>query len=480
MIKIEHINAQSVQGHIDEIRLMVHDRDIDILCISESWLLPVIHDNYINIPKYNVFRYDVGRGGGVCVYIRNCLKVSVINLSLPKVENVDILWLNVQSSKFPSFIIGTVYRHPHAHVNSFDYIEESFREIVIKNKPVFILGDINDDLLCRNAKLHAIFKNCSLNQLITKPTRITPTSSSLIDVLATNSVKMVITSDVEPCPVADHELITLTINVRREKPQIVHKTFRSLKNYSCESFCDDILCKTSELNKILGSDDVDYQVEIVTKTLRDSIDSSAPEVTVAVTRPPAPWLDQSIKLAIAERDSLHRQLKENNNDVALRTSYKEKKKSVKLEMDKCKAEYFQNEFKKCRHNIKQSWKITKSLIPDKKCQIDQCNFDSIDDKAEEFNSYFSNVGKEAFNKTQASVRRINNGSIENIGIPIRNNTDNLFRPQPVTVETIILIVKDLRKTNAKGIDDISLRFVQDSLPIMAFYYTIIVNTSRVQ
>ena len=309
MLKIDHINAQSVQGHMDEIRLMVHDRNSDILCISESWLLPTVQDNYININNYNVFRYDTGRGGGVCVYVRNCLKASVINLSVPKLENVDIIWLNVQSSKFPSFIIGTVYRHPHAHVNSFDHIEESFREIMIKNKPVFVLGDLNDDLLCRNAKLHNIFKNCRLNQLITKPTRITPTSSSLIDVLATNNVNMVITSNVEPCPVADHELITLTINVRREKSQPVCKTFRSLKNYSCERFCDNILCKTPELNKILGSDDVDYQVEIVTKTLNDSIDSIAPEVTVVLTRPPAPWLGQDIKLAIAERDNLHRQLK---------------------------------------------------------------------------------------------------------------------------------------------------------------------------
>ena len=61
---------------------------------------------------------------------------------------------------------------------------------------------------------------------------------------------------------------------------------------------------------------------------------------------------------------------------------------------------------------------------------------------------------------------------------IRNDA-NLFRPKPVSVETVILIVKDLRETNAKGIDDISLRFVRDSLPIMASYYTIVVNTSIV-
>ena len=42
-----------------------------------------------------------------------------------------------------------------------------------------------------------------------------------------------------------------------------------------------------------------------------------------------------------------------------------------------------------------------------------------------------------------------------------------------------MIVKDLRDTDAVGIDGISLRFIRDSLPVMAFYYTVIVNTSIV-
>ena len=54
-----------------------------------------------------------------------------------------------------------------------------------------------------------------------------------------------------------------------------------------------------------------------------------------------------------------------------------------------------------------------------------------------------------------------------------------FDLKPVSIETIILIVKDLRETNAVGIDGISLRFVRDSLPVMAVYYTVIVNTSIV-
>ena len=98
-------------------------------------------------------------------------------------------------------------------------MSDIFKEILLKNKPVFVLGDMNDDLFCSNAKLWNIMKMCKLDQLITNPTRITPTSKSLLDIVATNNVNMIITTSVEPRPVADHELISITINVRKEKKE---------------------------------------------------------------------------------------------------------------------------------------------------------------------------------------------------------------------------------------------------------------------
>ena len=54
-----------------------------------------------------------------------------------------------------------------------------------------------------------------------------------------------------------------------------------------------------------------------------------------------------------------------------------------------------------------------------------------------------------------------------------------FRPQPVTVETVILTFKKLHETNATGADGISFIFLKDSLFVLAFYITIIINTSIV-
>ena len=476
-IKIEHINAQSLQGHMEEIRFLVDDRKVDVLCISETWLTPLVENRFVNIPNFNIFRQDTGRGGGVCLYVKDSFKSSQIHVNFPKIEGVEHIWVNIQSCKFPSFIVGTIYRHPHALVDSFEHISDILKEILVRNKPMFIFGDVNDDLLGVNSKISRILSTCKLQQLIISPTRITSTSSTLLDIFATNNKHMVLHSEVVPCPIADHELITATINIRKEKKQPEYKTFRSLKNYSGEIFCDLLLTKVPFLNKILSIDSVDIQVDIITSTLDNVLDEIALEETKLIVRPPAPWITNSIRLAMAERDKIQNRLKTNEN-ISLRNNYKEKKRLVRSSVNKSKVEYFENEYKKCGNDMKRTWKITKTLIPNNRAKSQNHNFDNVSSKVEEFNEYFSKVGKEAFEKTQRSIdnqgQQYLNHEYHN-----RNTRENKFRPKPVTVETVILIVMNLRETNSVGIDGISLRFVKDSLPIMAFYYTVVVNTSIV-
>ena len=142
---------------------------------------------------------------------------------------------------------------------------------------------------------------------------------------------MILNYDVMPCPIADHELISMTINVRKEKQKPVYKTFRSFKDYNSQLFCDLLLNKIPILNRILGTDDVDLQVDTVTSTLCDVIDHIAPLITMLITSSPAPWITQGIKSAILQRDRIHNLLTNNENNALLRDAYKEKKKNSKVE-----------------------------------------------------------------------------------------------------------------------------------------------------
>ena len=149
LLIIKCLNAQSLLCHFDAIEFMLHQENIDILCICETWLDSSIDNKFIKISKFNVIRYDAGRGSGACIYIREDLNFSVIDTGVDKLEGVEDVWIQVQHRKFPSFITGCVYRHPKALVASFQYMSDVFRNICLKNMPVFILGDMNDDLLVK-------------------------------------------------------------------------------------------------------------------------------------------------------------------------------------------------------------------------------------------------------------------------------------------------------------------------------------------
>ena len=475
-IHVVHINARSLLCNFEEIKLLVQENKIDILCVSETWIRPGLDNRFLNIPGYVVIRQDSGIGGGACIYINQDLTVKKIETSILKMSQVEDLWVTVQCRKLPSVIIGSIYRHPHAQAASFDYISDVIKEILLKSKPTFIFGDLNDDLLMPNAKLSHIIRDTKMHQVVDRPTRITENSSTLLDILITNNPDMLTKLDVVPCQIADHEIIMVDINLKKpkHKPQI--KTFRSLANYSPDALCERILHETQTLNHILNTDDVNVQTKILTEVLTTATNDIAPVKTSLIRRPPAPWINSDLKKSLSERDKIHRLLKLDRNNHRLQEAYKTKKKQVKASIHLARSTYFKDQLKVCGTDSKKKWKVLKKLIPDKKSDSNSYNYDNVPEKAEHFNEFFSNVGKVTFERTQENVERnLNNNIRPSAEIP---NIEK-FRPQPVTVDTVILTFKQINESNAVGSDDIGFKFLKDSFVVIAFYITIIINTSIV-
>ena len=119
---------------MDEVKLLIQERNIDVLCISETWLLPHTPDYYVNISDFNVFRCDQGRGAGTCIYVRDTLKSNVLSLDIIRPPDIEDVWVTVQCRKLPAIIVGCMYRHPKALAASFEYIENVFRLLSVKKK----------------------------------------------------------------------------------------------------------------------------------------------------------------------------------------------------------------------------------------------------------------------------------------------------------------------------------------------------------
>ena len=81
---------------------------------------------FVDMPSFDLYRQDHGRGGGVCVYVKDVFKVTKLKLREDKVNGIEDLWLSVQLRKLPSFIVGCMYRHPKSPATSFDFILNTF------------------------------------------------------------------------------------------------------------------------------------------------------------------------------------------------------------------------------------------------------------------------------------------------------------------------------------------------------------------
>ena len=83
---------------------------------------------------------------------------------------------------------------------------------IVENKETIISGDLNCDYLVPrdHIEIKDIIKINGFKQLITKPTRITNTSRTLIDIIATTDSTKVVNSIVYANSLSDHDLVGIT------------------------------------------------------------------------------------------------------------------------------------------------------------------------------------------------------------------------------------------------------------------------------
>ena len=80
------------------------------------------------------------------------------------------------------------------------------------------------------------YSSLNIKQLITEPTRVTPTSETLIDVIMTSNSALVTDSGVVETHISNHYLVHAELNFKTPKPLPTYVISKSYKNYDSESF----------------------------------------------------------------------------------------------------------------------------------------------------------------------------------------------------------------------------------------------------
>jgi hypothetical protein len=109
-------NVMLLAPKIDDVRSFVLDLNLDLACITETWLRGSITDNVIHIPGYKVIRKDRIRTshGGDCVFIRE--EITCSRLHAFESSNQEVLWLKIRPKRLPRgvpcIVLGTIYHPP--------------------------------------------------------------------------------------------------------------------------------------------------------------------------------------------------------------------------------------------------------------------------------------------------------------------------------------------------------------------------------
>ena len=162
-------------------------------------------------------------------------------------DDLENLCIQIQKPNSKRFLVATWYRPPNSNVDKFDYFEIFIDMLDAENAEYYLLADLNCDLgspalESSSRSLIHIIELYDLHQLISKLTRILETSSTMIDLIFTNTPDKIVCSGVSHVGIGDHSLIhpfrKLSTGLHNKGHSTVN--YRKFINFNAESFRNDI------------------------------------------------------------------------------------------------------------------------------------------------------------------------------------------------------------------------------------------------
>jgi len=322
-IPIGHLNVRDLlaSNKKDDVTNLVLNVPFHIFGVSETWLFDKVCDEEVTVPGYQIIRSDrknikshKTRGGGVLLYVRDDYSVTVLNNTLQ--SQIDSLHVVVNKEFLPPIHIILIYNPPKtATKHLINYLKCELD--ASDQQEIYIMGDINIDLLKSDADklcFASLMEDYHLHQLIKKPTRLTQSTKSLIDIIYTNKPLYNKCSNVVPETISDHCLIyTVRKKERTKKCQTKTVKLRTFKDTNNEKLKQMI--KSAPWWILDFPRTVSEQYELFMKIINFVLDIHAPIKTFRVKAMRKPWMNaEYTRLNNIQRRQLKKAMKTNETE----------------------------------------------------------------------------------------------------------------------------------------------------------------------
>lgn len=478
--KLVSLNINKLTTHIDELRILLADNDIDLISINETKLNKSIKDSEVNIPGYNIVRRDriTNSGGGVCFYVKNTISFAIRNdLNMDNLEN---LCLEIRKPQSKPFIVVTWYRPPDSLIGIFSPFEVLIKKLDSENIEYYLMGDLNCDVIAtqydnHTRKLMSIADVYGLQQLITEPTRITPTSATLIDLIYTNCPDKIVCSGVCHVSISDHNVVfayrKLSINGISNGHNTM--TYRNFRKFNRENFRNDIMSRSWD--HIYNSDDPNEMWSQWKFSFLSIVDKHAPLRTTRVRARSSPWITSELKKQMHDRNILKIKAYKSNylNDWI---QFKKQRNIVNSKIRLAKQAYYYNNFNEYMGDSRKTWQTINELTSRKSGKISVASLKvngllitNPTDLSNEFNDHFATIGPKLASEISSSD--------DSSHLKYLTGTDKNFQLHPTTTAQVFSFLNKLNKSKAIGLDKISARLIRECADLICIPICDIFNQS---
>lgn len=453
-------NARSLNSSkLDYLNDSLGSLNLDVVCVTETWYKRDFNDNMYSLNGFNIVRNDRKndrRGGGIAIYCKNYLNVKTL-YSSDASEPVESLFLEIGDGTVKALII-CIYNPPGkcCLTNTFVKVNEYSSQY----EHILLCGDLNADLLSPDAYTLTLLNNLSSSALslinpINQPTRFAANCApSLLDLMCASDVSNVIHFEqLSLSGISDHDMLCITYNLQFSKtiPETYFQ-YRDFKRINFGALYDE--CCSIPWNECWYLSDVNLKLEFFNTTVSYLFNKYVPERKVKVKNPRLPWFDSNVKTAISERIIKYSAWKRDPTADNWER-YRRARNHVHTVTKDSKSRYFQQKLGSDL-TTKTLWNNLKSIgVSSSVKQTCTLNADNLND-------YF--LSSDHFSSNSSTVFNENPIPDRQISFDFHNLSE-------------LDVVKSINsiKSNALGIDSISLKFIKIILPYIISTLTHIFN-----
>ena len=321
-----------------------------------------------------------------------------------------------------------------------------------------------------------------LTQIINNATRITETTSSLLDHILTNSKDKISQSGVIDIGISDHQMIFCTR--KKFRPKTGENTtikIRYLKNYSGEKLIQSL--SNCEFPNYTNFDDINEAYSDFIERTSQVINKIAPMKDICIKSNTAEWVDEEVLGGIKTRDKLFKKFKKSKSRTD-NINYKKYRNQLQELIKRKKRNYISHNLTENISKPKKLWQSLKKLGlpckngPTSKICLGPNENISFENKenAEKFKNFYENLATDLLTKLPLPNNKFDKDKVEDY-YKNRNIQDNNFTLTPITYVTVFNLLHKINPNKSVGIDNLGGRFLKDGAKVLAKSLTQLFNLS---